>query len=54
MKIDNFINNVIITADRGKYLSLKDNKNSTDLLGKPERIILSKQGKIPEFEEKEI
>lgn len=51
MYTDRFEKETIITAQRGYYLKLKDTENSDELIGKPERIIFSNYGKIPEFEE---
>ena len=46
-----FENDTIITAERGKFLKLLDRPDSIEIIGKPERIIFSNQGNIPEFEE---
>lgn len=51
MLVDKFSKVTIITATRGSYLKLKDIENSEELIGKPERLILSNEGKIPDFEE---
>ena len=53
MRKEEFSNEVIITAERGMYLTL-DKKGIEKTIGKPERIILSKQGVIPEFVEKPL
>ena len=54
MYISKFINNTIITADKNKYLKLKDVANSEQSFGKPVRIIFSNEGEIPEFEELDL
>lgn len=46
-----FENDTIITAERGKFLKLVEREDSVEIIGKPERIIFSNQGNIPEFEE---
>ena len=46
-----FENDTIITAERGKLLKLVEREDSVEIIGKPERIIFSNQGNIPEFEE---
>lgn len=51
MYIDRYKNETIITAERGKFLKLKENEESVNLIGKPERIIFSNTAEIPEFEE---
>lgn len=51
MTIDKFNKVTVITADRNKFLKLKEEDHSEDLIGRPERIILNNAGKIPEFEE---
>ena len=45
---------MIITAEPKHYLILKNMENSEELIGKPVRIILDKDGLIPEFEEREV
>lgn len=42
---------VLVTADRGAYLQIVGVPNSEEIIGKPERLVLSKQGKIPDFME---
>lgn len=44
----------IITAERGKFLKLVGREDSVEIIGKPERIIFSNEGTIPEFEEVEL
>lgn len=51
MNISDFEKFTIVTADKDKYLKLKDVSNSEQFIGKPVRIILSNEDKIPEFEE---
>lgn len=46
-----YTNVTMIVAERGKYLRLSDVDNSEELIGKPERMVLSNLGSIPEFEE---
>lgn len=46
-----FVKEVIITAERGNYLKITNLENSEEIIGKPERIIFSKKGIIPEVEE---
>lgn len=45
---------ILIVADKGKYLTLKDIENSEELIGKPTRVTFENAGIIPEFEEKEV
>lgn len=54
MYIDKYKNETIVTSERGKFLKLKEVENSEELLGKPERIIFSNKGNIPEFEELDL
>lgn len=54
MHISKFINDTIVTADKNKYLKLKDVANSEQSFGKPVRIIFSNEGEIPEFEELDL
>ena len=54
MHIDKYKNETIITSERGKFLRLKEVENSEEILGKPERIIFSNKGQIPEFEEADL
>ena len=54
MIVDKFSKAVIVTATRGTYLKLKEVENSEELIGKPERIILSVEGKIPDFIEAQL
>ena len=49
MRRDDFNTEVIVTAERGMYLKLKEEPENENKLGKPERIIFSKRGIIPEF-----
>lgn len=51
MNISDFEKYTIVTADKDKYLKLKDVANSEQTIGKPVRIIFSNEDKIPEFEE---
>lgn len=51
MHIDEFGKNVIITAERGNYLAIKDLDNSEEVIGRPLRLILSTSGRIPEFQD---
>lgn len=51
MTRDDFNKDVIITAERGNYLKVTNLENSEEIIGKPERIIFSKEGIIPEVEE---
>lgn len=54
MNISDFEKFTIVTADTNKYLRLKDVSNSEQFIGKPVRIILSNEDKIPEFEEVDL
>lgn len=54
MRKDVFKFETIVTAERGNYLKLNGVENSEELIGRPERIILSNSGKIPEFIEEVI
>lgn len=54
MDISDFEKFTIVTADKNKYLKLKDVSNSEQFIGKPVRIILSNEDKIPEFEEMDL
>lgn len=54
MHKEEFKYDTIITADRGKYLRIVNNPEAEEIFGKPERIIFSNQGIIPEFEEVEL
>ena len=46
---------VIFTVhDRNNYLALKNNDESENIIGKPERMIIKKDGFIPEMIEKEV
>ena len=51
MTKNEFIKEIIITAERGNYLKIANLENSEERIGKPERIIFSKEGIIPEVEE---
>ena len=51
MTIDKFNKVTVVTAERGKFLKLKEEDRSEELVGRPERIILNNTGKLPEFEE---
>lgn len=51
MRKDEFNFDVIVTAERGNYLKYKDEDLTVEKVGKPVRIIFSKKGNIPEFEE---
>ena len=51
MRVDEFNNETIITAERGMFLKLVDEPDEENKFGKPERIIFSKKGNIPEFKE---
>lgn len=44
----------IITAEKGKFLKIKSNKKSEQLIGRPERIIFSNTAEVPEMEEADI
>lgn len=44
----------VITAEPNKFLKLIGVEDSEELIGRPERVILSNSGKIPEFEEVDI
>lgn len=44
----------LITAEKGKFLKIKGNKKSEQLIGRPERIISSNTVEIPEMEEEDI
>jgi len=54
MRKDTFQYETIITAERGKFLKILGLENSEELIGKPERIIFSNKGVIPECEEKDL
>lgn len=54
MEISKFKNETVITADKNKYLKLKENEESENIIGRPVRIILSNSKEIPEFEEENI
>ena len=49
-----FKKDTIITAEKGKYLKLIDIDNSEEVIGKPQRIIFSNDGIIPNCEEVEL
>lgn len=51
MRIERFSKNIVVTAERGMYLSFVDEDLSADKVGMPERIIFSNLGKVPEFKE---
>ena len=51
MTKNEFAKEIIITAERGSYLKIANLENSEEIIGKPERIIFSKDGIIPEVEE---
>lgn len=51
MTKNEFIKEIIITAERGNYLKIANLENSEEIIGKPERIIFSKEGIIPQVEE---
>lgn len=51
MTKNEFAKEIIITAERGNYLKIANLENSEEIIGKPERIIFSKEGIIPEVEE---
>ena len=51
MTKNEFAKEIIITAERGNYLKIANLENSEEIVGKPERIIFSKEGIIPEVEE---
>lgn len=51
MTKNEFVKEIIITAERGNYLKIANLENSEEIIGKPERIIFSKEGIIPEVEE---
>lgn len=44
----------IITADKDKYLVIKNEDGSIQEIGKPTQIIFNNSVKIPAFEEKDI
>ena len=52
MKITKFRDVTIVTAERNKFLKLKD--NDENIIGKPIRIIFSNTENIPEFEEENL
>ena len=54
MRIDEYAFEVVVTADRGKYLKYVDETLSENKVGKPIRIIFSKPCTIPEFTEESI
>lgn len=54
MEISKFKNQTVITAERGKYLKLKGNEESENIIGKPIRIIFDNSKEIPELEESDI
>lgn len=45
---------ILVVAEKGKYLVLKNIENSEELIGKPTRITLDQPGIIPEFGEREV
>lgn len=45
---------ILVVAEKGRYLALKNIENSEELIGKPTRITLDQPGVIPEFEEREV
>lgn len=45
---------IIIEADEGKYLAIPNVGSSEELIGLPERMILKKTDRIPEFVEREV
>lgn len=45
---------LVVIADEGKYLALKNVENSEELIGRPTRVMLEKAGIVPEFEEREV
>lgn len=51
MNITKFKDVTIVTAERNRFLKLKGNENSINLIGKPIRIIFSNTENMPEFEE---
>ena len=51
MRKEDFRTVTIITAENHNYLKLKEVENSEELIGKPVRMIFSKDGKLPEFED---
>lgn len=51
MRIDKFDFETIVTAERGMFLKYKDETMTVEKVGKPERIIFSNKGIIPELEE---
>lgn len=51
MTKNELVKEIIITAERGNYLKIANLENSEEIIGKPERIIFSKEGIIPEVEE---
>lgn len=51
MTKNEFVKEIIITAERGNYLKIANLENSEEIIGKPERIIFSKEGIIPQVEE---
>lgn len=53
MTIEDFGRVTIITTTLDKYLALKNFDDSEKIIGKPKRIILGNDGRIPEFIEKE-
>ena len=51
MRIDEFDFEKIITAERGMFLKPINEPDNELKFGKPERIIFSKRGPVPEFRE---
>lgn len=54
MNIEKLDKYTLVTADKNKFLILKDTDNSEKLIGKPVRMIFDNSGTIPEFEERDI
>lgn len=45
---------IIIDADEGKYLAIPNVGSSEELIGKPSKLILRRDDRIPEFVEREV
>lgn len=54
MKRREYKNFIIIDADKGKYLAIPNVGSSEELIGKPVKMILRRDDRIPEFVEREV
>ena len=55
MQIKEISGMIVVTVTKpNKYLKLKGEENSEELIGKPRRMVFGKDGKIPELEEKDV